>query len=52
MGLQADETTAATLLFVMFDLTPEGAKDEGVQQITERTQGPPPRFIHVRQLIV
>jgi len=37
MGLQADETTAATLLFVMFDLTPEGAKDEGVQQITERT---------------
>jgi len=37
LGLQADETSAATLFFVMYDLTPAGATSEGVKEVAEST---------------
>mmetsp|Transcript_63689 Transcript_63689/g.136886 ORF Transcript_63689/g.136886 Transcript_63689/m.136886 type:complete len:1047 (+) Transcript_63689:167-3307(+) len=37
LGLQADETSAATLFFLTFDLTPKGAMENGVEEIGEST---------------
>lgn len=34
MGMQMDETSAASLLFVMFQLSPKGSEEAGVREIT------------------
>mmetsp|Transcript_123470 Transcript_123470/g.360572 ORF Transcript_123470/g.360572 Transcript_123470/m.360572 type:complete len:1001 (-) Transcript_123470:106-3108(-) len=35
LSVQVDESSAATLLFFAFDLTPEGATDDGVGELSE-----------------
>lgn len=37
LGIQVDETSAATLFFLMFQLTPAGAADAGVRDIVKDT---------------
>merc|ERR1740139_1080238 len=44
-GVQVDENTAASLLFMMYDLTPKGAEESGVREIVDTTYA----FLHILQ---
>jgi len=35
LSVQVDETSAATLVFLMFELTPKGAEEQGTQEIAD-----------------